>query len=186
MSLTKEEICQKLINLNNQNRKEDQFYTRFYRMPENIGNFLSRQVKSVTRPNVEFQVADMRHKGYNYRDKQDIMFGPIIITFNDDEEALTSMIMNMQLMRQLNKHVDVYGLWSELNQDYKFDFKIEYFNSKKQVVEGYVYKDAFISSLEYSSPNIQSDEDSEITITIMYDNVDILMYDTYVSLFSNS
>lgn len=180
---TKQEILDKLVTLNNHDKKSDNFYIRYHKLPENTANFLGRQTKDLTRPDITFEFSQIHHRSDRYTQKSQLRFEPITITFADDDESLTSMILNAQLMRQINKHTDVYGLLDAgREREYKFDVQLELFNSQGQVVEGYIFKNCFFSSIQHSQASVASDENNEIITILQYDNIDMLFFDTYVSV----
>lgn len=171
----------RLTNMTNNSRRNDNFYTTFYGIPENISNVLGRQVKSVTRPTFEIQTTDVRRRGAIYKDKQNLYFTPVSIAFYDDDASVTGTFLYMQLFRQQNKYQDKYGKW-DLERDYRFDIKVETYNSHNHVTEGFILRDCFIQSINHSDPVIADSSNCEIVVMVEFDNVDILVFDEYLSL----
>lgn len=169
--------------MNEKNRRVDDFYVTFYGLPENIANVLGRQVKSVTRPTFEYQTAETHHRGNVYKDKQNLTYTPVSVALYDDENSITGTFMYMQLFRQQNKFTDLFGKWG-MDRDYRFDMKVETFNAAGQVTEGFILKDCFIQSINHSDPVISEDTECEIVIMVEFDNIDILLFDEYVSVMS--
>lgn len=171
----------RLSNMTNHNRKNDNFYISFYGLPENISNVLGRQVKSVTRPTFEMQSVDVRHRAAVYKDKQNMIFTPVSIAFYDDDASVTGTFLYMQLFRQQNKYLDKFGKM-DLDRNYRFDVKVETYNAHNQVTEGFILKDCFLQSINHSDPVIADSSDCEIVVMLEFDNIDILVFDEYLSL----
>lgn len=171
------------INRNNKSRKADDFYVTFMKLPENVSNILGRQTKRISRPNLTFEtsIINRRHNAYN--EMNQVRFEPVTLSFFDDENGLLSQTLYIQLFRQLNRGEDITGRWDVLDRDYKFDVKMEMFNSVGDVVEGYVLRDCFISSMDHNDAET-TDEDtlSEINVTLTYNNIDFFIVDKYVKL----
>jgi hypothetical protein len=89
--------------------------------------------------------------------------------------------MYLQLFRQQNKYSDKFGELG-IERDYRFDVKIEQYNARDQLTESYVIKDCFLQAIDHSDPNMTDQQESEIIVTLEYDNLDILIFDEYVSM----
>lgn len=174
-------LQQRLENLTNKSRRNDSFQVTFFGLPENIANILGRQVKSVSRPTFEYMTTDLRHRGNVYKDKQNLTFTPVTISMYDDEAAITSTFVYMQMFRQQNKYQDKYGKW-DMERDYFFDVKVETFNAKGEATEGFVLKQCFIQNVNHSDPVISDSTECEVVISIEFNNIDVLVFDEYLSL----
>jgi len=172
---------ERLLNMNEKNRRVDNFYVTFYGIPENIANILGRQVKSITRPTINYEVENTRHRGNTYKDKQKLTFEPVTLAVYDDENSVTSTFVYVQLFRQQGKYTDKFGQMG-LDRNYRFDIKVEVFNSSNQAVEGYYLRDCFVQNVDHSDPVIASADECEIILSIEYDNLDILIFDEYISM----
>lgn len=172
-------LKQRLEVMTNNNRRNDNFYVTFYGIPENIANVLGRQLKSITRPTFEMMTTDVRHRGSIYKDKQNMTFTPVSIAFHDDDASVTGSFIYMQLFRQQNRYVDKFGLSD--TGDYRFDIKVETYNAHNQVTEGFILRSCFIQSVNHSDPVISDSSNCEIIIMVEFDNVDVLLFDEYVS-----
>lgn len=175
------DVVEKFNNMNEKNRRSDELLVTFFNLPENMGNILGRQVKSVTKPTIEMQTVDLRHRGATYKDKQNVTATPVNISFYDDENSVTETILFMQFFRQQNKLPDRFGI-SDMGRDYRFDIKIETFNSVGEITSGMVLRRCFIQTIDPSDPNMASDEETEINIMVEFDNIDILLFDEYMNL----
>lgn len=178
MTLT---VQEKIVNSNNKNRKVDNFYTSFFGIPENISNVLGKQVKSISRPTFEIMTSNRRHRSRTHKNPTNVTMTPVTIAFHDDEEAITSMFLYAQLFRQIGKHVDKFGE-TGTSGNYKFDIKVECFNANNKVTEGFIIRDCFIQNISHSDPILASEEDCEINVTIEFDDIDILVFDTYINM----
>lgn len=177
MSMTLQE---KFINLSNSNKKSDRFYAQFLGLPENVSNILGRQLKMIGRPEINFASEIVRRRGYTYKDKQEVTFEPISASFFDDENSITSMLLYAQVFRQINKYPDVFGQTDAGDErDYRFDIKVDYYNSIGEKTETIILRDCFISSLAHGDTMYSTDEDKELTVTIEFDNLDIPTFDEF-------
>lgn len=176
-------MSEPLFTFNANRKRLDNFYVTFYSIPENITNILGRQVQSVTRPNVSFDRFTTKHRRNTYSNSGQIMFDPIAIVFKDDEESVTSMFLYAQIFRQLNKHSDIFGQ-NDAGKERTFTFgiKVQFFNSLQEPVEEYILKDCFIESIEHTDPLISEDTENEITVSIAYDNIEVKVFDRYLSM----
>ncbi len=172
---------ERLLNMNEKSRRVDNFYVTFYGLPENIANILGRQVKSITRPSINYNTDTNRYRGNTYKNLQNLTFDPVTLVFYDDENSIVGNIMYLQLFRQQNKYSDKFGELG-IERDYRFDVKIEQYNARDQLTESYVIKDCFLQAIDHSDPNMTDQQESEIIVTLEYDNLDILIFDEYVSM----
>lgn len=181
--VTPDDIQQALCSLSNMDKKSDNFLVTYYNLPENIANLLTRQTKDFARPDLMFEFSETNHRRNVYKKQAFMRFDPVTITLADDENSITSMIINAQIMRQMNKHKDHFGVMDETKRrNFKFDVKLELFNSRDQVVEGYLFQKCFINNLSYTQPSVATSEDSDIIITLQYDNISILLFDEYMQV----
>lgn len=171
------------INRDNKSRRIDEFYVSFLKLPENVSNLLGRQTKAIDRPNISFTTSELNKRYNKYTEMHKVRFEPISITMFDDENGMTSQAIYIQLFRQMNRGEDVFGQWPTLDRDYRFDVKMELFNSTGQVVEGYVLKNCFISSVQHTSLTTTDDSsEADITLNLKYDNIEFFVVDDYVRL----
>jgi hypothetical protein len=178
MALTLEE---KLVNFNNKNRRNDAFYAKFYGIPENFSNVLGKQTKNFIRPNIDVVTTQLSRRSATYKDAQKITLAPVTITFRDDEESIVSTFVYVQMFRQMNRYPDKFGVM-DMGRDYKFDVELILYNSKQEETEKFMLKGCFIQNVNHSDPNISDSAETEISITLEYDNVDYWLFDQYVSI----
>lgn len=171
----------KLANRSLVPKKVDNFYCKFF-LPDNISNLLGRAVKSITRPTISIDTSNIYHRGMRYVEKSQPLFNPVSVTLQDDESGLVSLVVYAHIMRQENLLADLYGRDGPLDREYRFDVKVETFDSRDRVTEAYVLKRCMISEVEHTQPIIQGEENNEITIQLSYDNIDFLIVDQYESL----
>lgn len=172
---------ERLIHFNNKNRRNDAFYVTFLGVPENISNVLGKQVKNLTRPNIDVQTGQLSRRSATFKDHQRISLTPVVITFFDDENSITSTFMYVQMFRQMNRYPDKMGTM-DLGRDYKFDIRVQLHNSKDQVTEEFIMRGCFIQNINHSDPNVSDDSETEISVTFEYDNVDYKLFDEWVSI----
>lgn len=172
------------ITLSNQSKRIDNFYVKFFNVPENISNVLGRQVKAITRPSLRFTQGETRQRRATYKDKGKVEYDEITITFKDDIESITSMVLYAQIMRQINLHPDIFGTNDGgKDRNYKFDIVVELFDSVgEKVVEGYKLSDCWIMSIDHSDPLMSDSQENEITLSVQFDNIDIYVFDRYIRL----
>lgn len=181
--VTVEDIKQKLCTLSNMDKRADNFLVTYYNLPENVANLLTRQTKDFTRPDITFEFSETNHRRNVYKNQAFLRFDPINITLADDEDSITSMIINAQMFRQMNKHKDHFGVLDPtFRRNYKFDIKLELLNSKEEVTEGYLFTNCFIASFSYTQPAVASDEKSDIILIVQYDNISVLLFDEYMEV----
>jgi hypothetical protein len=96
-----------LINRGNKDKRADNFYIEFYNLESNISNFLGRQVKQISRPQLQMATSKHTHKRAEYTSPEQVRFTGVNVTFADDEEGITAMILYAQMMRQQHKHDSV-------------------------------------------------------------------------------
>ena len=165
----------------NTNRKLDNFYAKFFKIPENASNQLGRQLKEISRPDITFNTSEYRHRGNKFKDKQNTEFEEITCQFFDDEEGFTNAIILLQAFRQRNKHTDAYGNYNNPDtRDYRFDIEIEYMNEKGDITEKWLYQSCFISNISYGENATDDDGDNVINVTIQLDNVRMFFKEDYV------
>lgn len=175
----------KLVNRSLVPKKVDNYYVKFLKLPENISNMLGRQVKSITRPTISIETSNTFYRGQQYVDKAKPRFNPISVTMQDDESGLTNMILYAHIMRQENVLADLYGREDVLDRDYRFDVKIEIFDSRDRMTESYTLKSCMITEIEHTQPITQGEEDNEIIIQLSYDNIELGILDQYEELKSD-
>lgn len=172
---------ERLAHFSNKNRRNDNFYVKFFGLPENISNVLGKQVKNLTRPNIDVQTGQISRRSATFKDHQKISLTPVVISFFDDEDSIVSTFMYVQLFRQMNKYPDKFGTM-DLGREYKFDVLVQLMNASGEITEEFTLRECFIQNINHSDPNISDDTDTEISITLEYDNVDYKLFDEWVKL----
>lgn len=172
-------------NQNTQDRRSDQFYVRFFRFPEDVNNFLSKQVKRCIRPNISFQYSPQRYRNNVVQRGGQLDMQPISLTFSDDEEGLINMYLDAQVMRQRGMNVDFRNLTvddSLVEFDDTFDVEILLYDSAKRVVGGYRLLRCKIADINWSDLSLDDDSPSEVTLSLSYDNIEMRVFDKYIDL----
>lgn len=174
-----------LLNRSSTSKRQDNFLVSFFNMSENVGNYLGRQVLTISRPSITIEESKTRRKGNEYVNPSQLRFDPIQVVFSDDENSLTSMLLYAQIMRQREKYAgEVDDVFNDTDTEkrFKFGIFIQLFNSTGDVTESYVLKDCFINKLDHSESMMSGNELNQITINVSYDNIDVKVFDKFLSL----
>ncbi|MBG24110.1 MAG: hypothetical protein CMF22_11745 [Idiomarinaceae bacterium] len=171
-----------MLNRANTTRQSDEFYATFLRFPDNVSNFLAKQLIRTERPTVTFETTDVSKRGARYQSTAQARFAPITMTFKDDSEGLTSRLLHTQIFRQLKK-VDMSQ--SEIDgydSEYMFSVRIDRFNSQREVTDSYMLVNCVITELSFSELDVGDDMESTITASLTFENVDYFIIDDFISL----
>lgn len=174
-------LLERFVNQNNKSTRNDQFHVNFYGLPENIANYLGKQVKNITRPGLDFMTSENRNRQNVWRDTHNVLFDQVTLSFHDDEDGLTSRLLYTQIFRQINKYPDLMGQWG-LDRDYKFDIEVKLFNASGAVKENYIMRDVFIKSISHSDLAYADNNNSEIRVVVEYNNIDYRIFDEMLSI----
>lgn len=145
-------------------KKVNKFYVKFFGMTENDSNLLGRQVTSLERPTITFNVSENRNKMQKRNDVSEIEFDPITIEFNDDLNSLTNKALYNQILKQSTDNPN----------DYLFEIKVEVFSEGSNIAEHFVIKNCFIQSLTHSQNIYSNSENNTITATIGFGTVEYI------------
>jgi hypothetical protein len=176
------------LELNNKTRRTDNFVIEFLGFPENVSNVLGRQTKSIARPSISFNPSETRFRGSKYMDKGAVEFQPVNISFHDDENSVTSSLLYAQIFRQLDKFKDINGLFPGQNykeRDFRFGIRVKLYNSMEEIVEEYTLKNCFITEINHDDPELPDDSESILNITVAFDNIEMNVFDEYLSILSD-
>jgi hypothetical protein len=164
----------------------DSFYCRFFKLPENVGNVMGRQVKSISRPEITFDIDPVNFKKFNYQHPGRVTFSPVLVEFFDDENSVLSSLLYVQIMRQLNRYKDLMNVPPDRldpsERDYRFDIQVDLYNSKREVTESFILHSCYISSLSHQQPEIVDDGITTISVELTYHNVSYKIVDSYVKM----
>ena len=158
----------------------------FHNMPENISNLLGRQIRSFNRPVISFTSTEMAHRRNTFKDKGKLNLEQITLSFFDDENGLVSALLYSQVFRQINKHTDVFGKGmgrDDLNREYKFGIEVQYFTSTGEEAEAFLLTGCFISNMSHTDSDMTDSSETEILVTIEYDNLAIKAFEDFVEVF---
>lgn len=175
-----EQLSTRIINAGSSIQQSNRFNVRFLGMPDNISDFLSRQVKNVTLPAITFQTMQHNSRRAQFQDIGKIESEVLSITLAGDDEGIADAIMTTQLFRQ--KGEEISGFVGVKN-DSKFDVKIEYINTRGDVVRFETYQKCFISSLQ--KPDLDNSEagaNALYTMTLQYDSIKYSLEDNNLIL----
>lgn len=164
----------------------DNFYCKFFKLPENVANVMGRQVKTITRPEISFDLDPVSFKNFTYAHPGRLTFGSVLVEFFDDENSILSSLLYVQVMRQLNRYKDLMNVAPEMidpaERDYRFDLQVDLYNSNREVTESFILKKCYISSLSHQQPEIVDDGITTITAELTFHNVEYKVVDSYVSM----
>lgn len=177
---------QDLINRANTAKKQDRFYVSFFGVDGNINNLLGKYVKSITRPSFQIEETPTTRKGNTYYDPGRPNFSPVTITFMDDDESLCSMILFALFMRQRSNYNPPMQNLIENDNDFKFGVQAKLFNSKNQEAESFILKGCTITGIEPTQQMYSGQEPGEIILTLVYDNIEMKIFDEFVDLIQRS
>lgn len=164
------------------NKKVDSFEVYFHGIDGNRGNFLGRQVKSIERPTVSFNTSELRNKGIRTTNMERIEFQDISIVLHDDEDSLTLSVLYKQLYKQAGRETKNKSPMRAID-DAKFEIGIRCFNAAGGLVESIIMRECFIKGITQPQLVYQEQEESDITLSVVYDGVDYEPFDfAYESL----
>lgn len=173
-----------LANRTNKDRNQDDFYVSFFGMNQNTGNYLGRQVKSVSRPRIQVEQIFHSRKSARYNDTGKVLFDPVQVVFSEDEDAITSMLIYAQIMRQKASYKGQYDhLFGPQESAYgKFGMKVGLYSSLGEETESFILSDCFIETVQHSENIMSGDRMNDVTIQVIYDNIELKIFDKFVSL----
>ena len=146
------------------NKTVDSFYAKFYRLNENVINILGRQIKSIERPAMNFNVIERYNKGIKTYETGRIEFQPISISFSDDDKSLANNAIYTQLYKQAMK--------SYLGEDDTFDIEVNCYAGDDSIVENFTLKKCIIITVSHSENIYDASTDNLINITVQCETVD--------------
>ena len=155
------------LNRSLQNKKVDSFYVTFLRLPvtENTSNILGRQVVSIDRPTINFNISENYTKGVRQSFNNKIEYDPVTIVLDDDENSLVIRSIIEQIKRQN-------GINSPSFNDSKFDVNVKCFDSLENNVEEFTFLGCFVSNISNSTAIYTDSTDNQITITLTFNTID--------------
>lgn len=174
---------ERVVHSSNVARLADMFNVEFYGIPENVANILGKNVRGVDRLNVQYDSTKIRGRGgMPSSHKDQVNFDPVNITFHEDEDGVVEGFILSHVFRQNNRMTDLHDRDIDLDRVYKFDMKVDMYNSSGKVTSSVTYKNCFFTSV--AMPSVSYDDDSRciISCVIDYDDVDILVVDDYINL----
>lgn len=149
----------------------DNFVVEFVGLPPATGNTFSKQVISIGRPEMSFDVSNQGMKRNTYKNPMKHRFGnPIQMTLRDDEDSVTSTLVRVAFMRMLYRH-KIPNRGEGSPHDGRFDVVVTILNSRGNPVEKFSLRNAFFSSVKYSDLTYTEDTYSTITTQISFDNL---------------
>lgn len=172
-----------VLSATNTARLSDMFNVEFYGIPENVANIMGKQVRSTDRLNIQFDSTKVRgNRGKMRSHKDQTNFDPLNMSFFEDENGVVEAFIMSHVFRQNNRMTDLLDREDDPDRIYKFDVKINMFNTAGKVTSGLIYKNCFFTSI--TLPMMSYDDDSRCIISVMidYDDVDVLVVDRYINM----
>jgi len=148
------------LNRNLQTKTTDKFYVKFLGVDENTSNILGRQVMSVERPVINFDMSELREKMIPSYIHSIIRFDPITIDFRDDVNGAVTKILYDSLIAQNDHTLE------------DFDIRIEVLDNVYTVVDYYILKRCYIQNVVGSGLNYADSTDALISVTIGFETVE--------------
>lgn len=167
-----ERLKTKIVNSPSNQQSSDRFNVRFLGIKENIGDFVSRQVKTITPRTITFDTLRYSTGRTTFQDVGKIAVEPLTIVFNNDDAGILNSIFVAQVMRQ--KGIDVSG-FPPVNgspNNSKFDIKLEYFNLQDEITHYELYRQAFIMTLIPNDMTVDDNTPAVTTVVFNFDSVD--------------
>lgn len=147
------------------NKKIDSFYVSFFGMENNESNILGRQVQSIERPSLTFNVLEVRNKGIKYENTSRIEYQAITITFLDDNASLVQRSLIEQVKKQT--HVN-----ATQTLDPAFQIGVKCYSVEGKVVEEFELQRCYIQNITNSEFIMTDGTNNIISVTITFNKVD--------------
>ena len=157
---TKSQINRSLLN-----KTVKDFYVSFFNMPENEGNILGRQIMSMERPPLTFNIYEVAFKGKKQFGNGTIDFQQLTAVFKDDEKSLTTRAIYKQMYRQT-------GVEKPSFDKSKFTIKVKAYDGGGDIVEEFNLINCFIVSVAHSEQLYADSTDNTISVTFSYDTAE--------------
>lgn len=164
-----DKLSTRILNGSTDPQKVDRFQARFLGIPENLSDFLSRQVQSLTPPAITFESTTHGNRRTRFRDVGKIEPETLSINIVSDGESIVDSILMAQVLRQKGLRVDGFGDGAGRE---RFDVKLEIFNANNEMVRTETYVNCFISSLQRPDLDTQTDTVGVYTLTLLYEEID--------------
>lgn len=150
------------INRTLVDKKVNDFYCKFTRLDENDANILGRQVKSISRPNLQFAVGEYQHKAHRVNSLSRIQFDEVSVTFYDDSDSLVTRAIYNQLYKQARK------IPTERPDEMHFDVLVEVYSPDGRLTEKFILLKCVIVSVQHSEQVYVGSSGNEITCSLRY------------------
>ena len=142
------------------------FYCTFLKVDKNSANILGRQVKSIGRPNLNYNDPKYRHKGHRVSEPGRIDFGDVTLVFFDDAESLVTKAIYRQLYKQSGRVPNI------SHKGIPFDINVKVHTPDHRLAEEYTLKECWIISVDHSEQIYADSTNNYITCRIRYNTAD--------------
>lgn len=157
----------KILNASTEPYKSDRFNVRFLGITENLSDFLSRQVRSITPRITLFQpVSHATRKSMMY-DSGKIQPEPFTISWVVDNQGIVDAIIMAQIFRQQGEIIE--GIFDGSN---KFDIVVEMMDARGDVARRQAYRNCIINNYDSGQLDNLSPINVLASATVNYDRVD--------------
>lgn len=149
-------------------RESDEFYVHFLRIDDNASNLLGRQVRIISRPEINMNSFDLYQKNKKQNGIGMIDFGEISITFNEDNEGLVNKVLYTQIQRQVG-----HGGMDNNFQAAAFDIHIKMYNKRDEVIQIYKMTNCLIKNISGTELDVTDTTPTTLSVSVSYDNLDM-------------
>lgn len=176
-------LHERVIHSSNLSRRADMYNVSFLGIRENIANILGKQLRGIDRLNIQYDSTRTKTRGgYHHAHKDQPNFDPINVTFHEDEDGVVESFIMTQIFRQNSRIKDIDARNKPTEDMYKFDCKVDTYNTAGIVTGGVTYKNCFFTMVNMQTLSYDDDSDCIITAMIEFDDIDIFVVDRYIEL----
>jgi len=154
------------------------FYVSFFGLPENESNILGRQISSIERPPLTFNIYEITYKGKKQFGNGTIDFQQVTAIFKDDEKSLTNRALYRQMYRQT-------GIEKPGFDKSKFTIKVKAYDGSNNIVEEFQLINCFIVSVTHSEQLYTDSTDNTISVTFSYDTAEYVFTELDIEAATN-
>ena len=168
---------EKVLLKRDKDRILDSFYVTFLRLPLNSSNVFGRQLISISRPDVTFDISETAQKAALIKDISKPTFGSCSMVFHDDEDSVLLSLIYQQIFRQVHKN----NQNKQTHDDVSFDIHIDLMNSNDVITSEMTLLRCHISSVSFDELSYASDETSTISVEVSVENIDLKVNEEFVN-----
>lgn len=166
-------------------RTPSKFYVMFHNFPDNDQNTLGGYVTKFQRPSIQFDmiISGMKHKANN-RDIGKMELGSMNMTLRDDVGGTVMGAILKQCYRQAFTKNQSDVKINLMPKGYTFSVVMESYDQRGNVIEGYRYKNCFISNVVFDENDVSDASTAQlIQLTVEPETIDVFIFGEYVSVY---